>query len=56
MSRQLLSPRQVAKKLGVSVYTVRHLVKTKRLMGLSFGPAGRVRFVTRESLEKLLKE
>lgn len=54
MDNRLITLGHAAKELGVSVYTIRNLVRAKRLDGRSFGPAGRVRYITRSSLENLV--
>ena len=48
--------KEAAQMLGLSIVTVRKMIKRGVLDGRGFGPAGRVRYVTGESINKLMGE
>jgi len=52
--KELLTLKETAEILGVSIFTVRNMIKANAITGKGFGPGGRVRYVTRRSLESYL--
>lgn len=48
--------KDAAQMLGLPIITVRKMIKNGTLDGRGFGPAGRVRYVTVESINKLMGE
>lgn len=48
--------KDAAQRLGLPIITVRKMIKNGTLDGRGFGPAGRVRYVTVESINKLMGE
>ena len=55
-STKLVTIKDAAKIIGVSTATVRTLIRTGQLKGMSFGTARRFRYVTNESLAAFGKE
>lgn len=46
--------KQAAQMLGLPINTIRKLIKRGVLDGRGFGPAGRIRYVTSASVDKLM--
>ena len=47
---KLVTLNEASKEIGVSIATIRTLIKTGHLCGMGFGTGKRIRYITRESL------
>lgn len=52
----IIKTSEAAKIIGVSIYTLKNLIRSGKLTGYGFGSSGRKSFVTIESINRLKEE